>query len=178
MQFRHNLNSKHTPEEQDAKKRGTKRVFGPTTYIKGVHTQCDHVINGKRCNKHHLRRDCDAFKEMQRLARETVATATEEDEEDTVGCIFDVTAGECSPSVYQDGTGAYSFDLPVVEPAVKVAAAGEFGFNEYVEAPIAGGADPPCVFRLPRFSAPAHGTCEGQIVCGGSAGHRRFSAAP
>jgi hypothetical protein len=53
-----------------------------------------------------------------------VATATEEDEEDTVGglvaCVFDVTAGECSPSDYQDGTSAYCFDLPVV-PAVEVA---------------------------------------------------------
>jgi hypothetical protein len=96
VEFRHNPNSKRNPGEQDAKKRGTKRVFGPTQYIKGVHTQCEHVINGKRCNKHHLRRDCEEFKELHRLARETVAIATEEDEEDTVGCIFDVTAGECT----------------------------------------------------------------------------------
>jgi hypothetical protein len=95
------------------------------------------VINGKVCNGHHLRRDCVKFKELQRVARETAAVATEEDEEDTVGCIFDVTCGECSPIDYQDGTSAYSFDMPVA-PAVDAAEVGEFGFNKFVEVPIAG----------------------------------------
>jgi hypothetical protein len=35
------------------------RVFGPTKYIVGVHTPCERIVNGKRCNKHHLRRDCE-----------------------------------------------------------------------------------------------------------------------
>jgi hypothetical protein len=36
-----------------------KRIFGPTVYIEGVHTRCERMIDGERCNKHHLRRDCE-----------------------------------------------------------------------------------------------------------------------
>jgi hypothetical protein len=95
VKFRHDPDSKHNPGEQDKKKEKEKRVFGPTKYIKGVHTQCEHVINGKVYNGHHLRRDCVDFKELQRVARETAAVATEEEDGDTVGgmvaCVFDVT---------------------------------------------------------------------------------------
>jgi hypothetical protein len=73
------------------------RVFGPTKYIVGVHTPCERIVNGKRCNKHHLRRDC----EQQADARAT------EPEADTVGGVCVCVGGG------SDQTGLLSFPLAV-----------------------------------------------------------------
>jgi hypothetical protein len=124
-------------------------VFGPTKYIKGVHTQCEHVINVKCCNKHHLRRDCKEFQELQRLARDGRDGDGGGREGHRLVHLRCHRTGECSPSDYEDGTSAYSFDLPVVEPTVEVAADGEFGFNKFVEALIAGADEE----RAPVFEA-------------------------
>jgi hypothetical protein len=50
---------KHCCPESPGYKVKKQRVHGPPKYIEGVHARCECIVNGKPCNKHHLRRDCE-----------------------------------------------------------------------------------------------------------------------
>jgi hypothetical protein len=45
------------------------RVRGPTVYIEGVHARCELMVDGVRCDKHHLRRDCEEQPDIVLLPR-------------------------------------------------------------------------------------------------------------